>query len=282
MRSFYFGFSYLAIFVLTATAFGQSVPPPQSTAIRATMDAQSAASVPKALAALNGTSAVADITLTGTATRTVGPDTESGSIVMKAMGAWNSRIDFKGVSGTWTEVHSAVPPGAPQGYSIGPDGVNHKIAPHNTQTDASWFFPAFSSLIKTSDPRMTVTYVGLETKDDVPMEHFHFMDHFPPMNAALKAKLPKGFTPPPLEPLTAVEVYLDPATSLPLLVSFNTHPDNNFLISIPVEIHYLNYQSVNEVQIPFHIQKFFNGTLLYDITIQSAAVNSGLAAVDFQ
>jgi hypothetical protein len=249
--------------------------------VKATIDAQSAELIPKALAALNGTSTVTDVTLTGTATRTVGPDSETGTITMKAMGAWNSRVDLVTGAGTWTEVHSAVPPAAPSGYEVGPDGTTHQIVGHNMHTDAVWFFPAFSSLIKTTNPQLVVTDVGLEDKDGVNLEHLHFISQFPPLPEAVKAKLPKGYTPDPIEPLTAVEIYLDPSTDLPAVVSFNTHPDRSFLVNIPVEVHFSNYQSVSGVQIPFHVQKFLNGTLLYDVTIQSAVVNSGLKAADF-
>ena len=108
----------------TSALARQSSPPSQpagSTVIRATMDPQSANLVPKALAALNGSSAVADITLTGKATRTVGPDTDTGTIVMKAMGAWDGRVDFTAARGTWTEVTC---PQIPHGldYDIRVDG----------------------------------------------------------------------------------------------------------------------------------------------------------------
>lgn len=270
---------FVLFLVFASSTLSQQQP---TSTVRAAMDAQSAALIAKGLTALRGLSPLTDITLTGTATRTVGTDTETGTIVMKAMGAWNTRVDFTSANGTWSEVHSAIPPAAPQGYTVGPDGIQHKIAGHNTYADASWFFPAFSSLVKLSDRWLTVTYVGLEMKNGVSLAHLHFIDKFPPTPAALIAKQPKGFKPLPVEPLTARELYLDPSTALPVLLTFDTHPDTNFLINIPVEIHFLSYQAVNGIQVPFHIQKFFNGMLLYDITIQSVTTNSNLSAIDFQ
>lgn len=259
----------------------QAQQPPASNVVRATMDAQSAVLVPKVLGLLHGATAVTDITLTGAATRTVGSDVETGTITMKALGPWDSRIDFVSGGGTWTEVHNAVPPAAPQGYTVGPDGVQHKIAGHNTHIDAVWFFPSFGALARLSNPQLTVTYVGTETKNGIPVIHLHFISQFPPAPASVVAKRPPHFIPPPIAPLTAEELYLDPQTMLPVMLTFNTHPDKNFLVNIPVEIHFSDYQAVTGAQIPFHIQQFLNGVLLYDITVQSATINSGLSASEF-
>ena len=85
----------------------------------------------------------------------------------------------------------------------------------------------------------------------------------------------------PLVTLSSTDVYLDSSSLLPVAFAFNTHPDNNSLLNIPVEIDFSNYQAVNGAQIPFHIQKFLNGSLFLDMTIQSAAVNSGLTTSTF-
>lgn len=269
---------FVLFLVFASSTLSQQQP---TSPVRATMDAQSVALIPKVLAALNGTVAVTDVTLTGTATRTSGSDTETGPITLKALGPYDSRVDLVTGSGTYTEVRSAVPPGAPQGYTVGLDGVKHKIAGHNTQTDAAWFFPVFSSLIKTSNPQLTISYVGTEVKDGTSLAHLHFICRFPPPAPALTAKLPKNFVS-HAEQLTAVDVYIDPSSYLPSVLAFNTHPDNNALIDIPVEIHFTDYQkSANGVEVPLHIQKLVNGTLYLDVTIQSANVNTGLSATEF-
>jgi hypothetical protein len=69
---------------------------------------------------------------------------------------------------------------------------------------------------------------------------------------------------------------LDASTYLPVALTFNAHPDNDAGTNIPVEIDFSNYQQVNGVQIPFHVQKFLNGPLFLDVTVQSAVVNSGV------
>jgi hypothetical protein len=81
--------------------------------------------------------------------------------------------------------------------------------------------------------------------------------------------------------LSATDVYLDSSSYLPVALGFSVHPDNNLLISIPVEVDYSNYQIFEGVRIPFHIQKFLNGSLFLDLTIQNVVLNSGLATSAF-
>ncbi len=65
------------------------------------------------------------------------------------------------------------------------------------------------------------------------------------------------------------------------------HPDNDFNRSIPVEIVFSGYQSSaavssgSGIKFPARLQKYLNGSLFLDLTIASAAVNSGLPASDF-
>ncbi len=84
-----------------------------------------------------------------------------------------------------------------------------------------------------------------------------------------------------LQKLSQMEIYLDPTTLLPLSLAFNVHPDGDANTNIPIEIRYSNYQAVNGVQVPFHIQRFINGTLFLDLTVQSVTINSGISASAF-
>jgi hypothetical protein len=74
--------------------------------------------------------AIKDATLTGTATRTVGPDTETGTITMKALGTNQSRVDLIVAGGTWSEVRGVNAKGVPQGSWTGLDGTTHQARPH--------------------------------------------------------------------------------------------------------------------------------------------------------
>jgi len=84
-----------------------------------------------------------------------------------------------------------------------------------------------------------------------------------------------------LQAASQFDLYLDPATSLPTEMAFQTHPDNRVSQNIPVRIRYSDYRVVNGVQIPFHVQKFLNNSLYLELQFEAASFNTGLAANTF-
>jgi hypothetical protein len=81
--------------------------------------------------------------------------------------------------------------------------------------------------------------------------------------------------------LSQMELYLDPATFLPLVLSFTTHPEENDMVDTLVQIRFADYQSVGSVQTPLHIQKFINNGLALDLQLQAPNLNSGLTPSTF-
>jgi hypothetical protein len=81
--------------------------------------------------------------------------------------------------------------------------------------------------------------------------------------------------------LSGTEVYLDANSFLPIAFAFNTHPDTDASIDIPVEVEFSDYRPVNGVEVPFHIQKFLQGELVLDFAATNAALNTGLNDSDF-
>jgi hypothetical protein len=235
-------------------------------------DPQAVTLATQALAALDGTTQISDVTLTGTATRTVGSDVESGSITLKALQTLYSRYDLTTTSATLTEVRSVTTSGVPQGYWVNPDGSFQYMAAHNCQTGPVWFFPALSSLALVANPLYTVSYIGLETHNGNQVQHIRFL--LTPSTTAAAVPLA-------LQNLSVSDVYLDPTSSLPVAIAFMTHADADGGTNIPVEIDFSNYQAVNGVQIPFRVQKLLNGTLFLDVTVQSAVLNSGIPTSNF-
>jgi hypothetical protein len=225
----------------------------------------------RSVALLSGGRQIADVTLTGNATRVAGSDTGSGTATLKALGTSSSRIDLSLSDGTFSEVRT-FPNGVPEGRWLAPNGSYNRMVMHNCFTDAAWFFPALTVLSQASNPNLSITYVGPGTKNGIAVEHLQFAH-------SSGAQVP-GFGD-PLLTLSAINVYLDSSSLLPVAFAFDTHPDNNALLNIPVEVYFSNYQAVNGAQVPFHIQKFLNGSLFLDLTIQSAALNSGLTVSAF-
>jgi hypothetical protein len=265
LRSFAFAFVVLCcIFAFPATA--------RQASTGATQNPTAVALATNSIAVLSGSVQVADITLTGTATRIAGSDVGTGTVTLKALGTLDSRIDLSLSSGTRSEVRNASN-GAPQGSWLAPSGSVNSMAMHNCFTDAAWFFPALTVLSQTSNPNLSITYVGLETKNGVSVQHLNFASVSavqPTASAGLRGPAAS------LATLSSTDVYLDSASLLPVALAFNTHPDNDALTNIPVEVDFSNYQAVNGVQIPFRIQKFLNASLFLDLTIQTASLNSGL------
>ena len=113
--------------------------------------------------------------------------------------------------------------------------------------------------------------VGRATIDDEQVEHISVYQD--------STALPVGG--PSFQHLTQVDFYLDATTLLPAAISYNIHPDNDALVDIAVEVRFSDYRVASGTRIPFHIQRFLNGSLLLDIQLQNVSVNSGISASAF-
>ncbi|MGA8221583.1 MAG: hypothetical protein WB780_08000 [Candidatus Acidiferrales bacterium] len=221
----------------------------------------------QSFSALVGSSPINDVTLSGTIVRTVGSDVGTGTVTLKALGTGQSRLDMNLSDGERSEIRN-LPSGIPQGYWIAPNSAVHSAANHNNMTDAAWFFPALTVLSQASNSNFLFSYVGQELRNGSAVQH-------------IRAAQSLGYADSLMQGLTTEDIYLDANSFLPVALIFNAHPDNNALANIPVEVDFSNYQAVNGVKIPFRVQQSFNGTLFLDITIQSAALNTGLPSSDF-
>jgi hypothetical protein len=227
---------------------------------------QALSALQSAYGALVGKVAVNDVTLTGSAEWIAGSDDETGTAAIKSTAGAN-RLDLTLSNGTRSEIRSNVS-GIPSGTWIGPDGVSHAMAQHNLMTDAGWF-PAFTLGNLVSSSNTVLIYVGQETRNGASVIHISASQQFPNLS---------GDSVSLLQHLTQVDLYLDPATSLPVSYVFNSHADNNASLDIPTEIRYSNYQTIGGAQIPLHVQKFINNTLAIDLQFQNASLNTGITA----
>jgi hypothetical protein len=254
----------LAIPQLVQSVFGQ-----QATSQTAASDPQAVTLAAQALVAL-GTTQINDATLSGTVTRTVGPDVETGTLTLKARGPVQSRMDLNLQTGTLSEVRTTATDGSPVGAWIS-NATAHPMAIHNCFADAAWFFPRLSVLnIQALTSNSVLKYAGPEMKGGRSVQHLSY--HVRPSS---------GTSSDLAQHLTTEDIYLDSSSLLVVAVTYNEHPDNNAIVDIPVELDFSDYRAINGVQVPFHIQKIFNGNLLLDITVQSAVLNSGLTNSDF-
>ena len=259
------GLGLVAFFLFAPAANSQSTP------ALSTSSPQAVALASQAIAALTGTTQVNDVTLTGTGTRTVGSDVETGAVSLKALATGEGRLDLSLSASARSEIH-ALANGTPQCSSIGLDGVVHSMADHNCLTDPIWFFPALSMLSQASSPGVVATYVGQESTQGVSVQHIQFTLQNPNLSTSENTLLGQ---------LSSTDIYLDASSNLPVAICFNMHPDDDALTNIPVKVVFSNYQVVNGVQVPFRIQRFLNGTLFLDLMIQATTLNSGLTNAAF-
>ena len=173
-------------------------------------------------------------------------------------------------SGTRTEIRNAAN-GFPQGQWMNPNGTTGAYAWHNCRTDAVWFFPVLSSLANFANPSSVFTYIGQETWNGLTAQHLSAYQVAPTASTVLLL----------IRSLGTMDFFLDPTSFLPQAVDFNMHPDTDTNTNLHVEIRFANYQTVNGVQIPFHIQELINGELALDIVVTNATLNSGLSDSQF-
>lgn len=230
----------------------------------------------RSFTAANGGTRIDDIALSGTARRIAGSTDETGRVELKALAGGEARLDLSFPSGTTREVF-ALSANGPVGEWIGEDGTAHPIAYHNLLTDAAWFCPALmlGKIGRPASERVVTasaaTNSGGQGRDRLHVER---------KAGAVPARIPKEAAD-GLQRASQFDIDLDPATSLPVEMTFVTHPDNNLRQEIPVRIVYSDYRSVNGTQVPFHIEKFLNNSLVLDIQLETAGVNGGVAASTF-
>jgi hypothetical protein len=260
-----------------------------------TSDPQAVTLVQGSLAALTGGAPVSDVTLTGTAQRIAGSDNETGTATAKARSDGSSRLDFSYPSGTRSEIRNpsgmplaevapqnlpvsstTISDSQPVGAWSGPDGILHATPSHNLMTDPTWFFPATTLANILTSAGNVISYIGPETHNDQPTIHVR-----------ISQPLPSTFEAPPqvatlIEHLTQMDLYLASGTTIPVALVFDVHPNNNAFVDAAVEIRFSDYQAVNGISTPFHVQEYLNNGLVLDLQFSSATLNSGLPSTLFQ
>jgi hypothetical protein len=250
--------SLLSLLVAVSSAQTTSVSDPQAVSLAA-----------KSIAAMSGGLAVTDVSLSATVTSIAGSDNESGTGVFLARGITESRVALSLKGGQRTEIRNALS-GVPVGSWAGKNG-SARISQHNCWTDAAWFAPVLSSL-SASDPAIVLKYIGQEKHAGIAVLHLRSSRYVPTQDSNVTALLQKAST---------MEFYLDPTSTLPFAVSYNTHPDDDLNTDIRTEIRFADYRAVNGIKAPFHIQRLVNDGLALDLSVTGVVVNSGVSDTNF-
>jgi hypothetical protein len=242
---------------------GQGLAAPQAV----TRDAQALALIASSLKALTGGLAVNDVIVQASANYVAGSDQESGTATLTARGSQQSLVQLNLSGGTHQETRNG-----PAGAWSGPDATPHSMATHNCWTDASWFFPVLTLEAIANDPQTAVSYLGTDTSKGTPLLHLQ-VTRAPAGQAADVTAL--------ILTLSTMDIYFDPQSLLPLVLDFNAHPDVDANTNLPVEIEFGNFQSTGGVLVPLQIQKYLQGTLLLNLVVSNASINSGVPSNTF-
>jgi hypothetical protein len=248
----------IALAVLSYSVSAQNQPPASNP--------QAVAYAAQSIVAMAGSTTISDVTLTGTVTWNDGADT--GTATLRALGTGESRMDLALTSGTRTEIRDAS-----TGTALGQwlaQGTSGLFASQNCMTDAVWFFPALGALA--AGPNVVLSYIGQESRNGGTVQHIQ--------SYVYQSGQSSG-SGPTTQQLSTMDFYLDARTLLPVAVAFSMHPDDNAGTNLSAEVDFSNYQTVNGVAAPMHIQRYLQGNLVVDIAVSNASFNTGLALSTF-
>lgn len=214
----------------------------------------------------SGVKLVQRVELSGNATWYAGSLEDSGTVTLTASTDGSSQMQILlATSGPRSETQVGAGSSANCQWA-GADGVAHNVSSSNCWKPAMWFLPAFSLQPSLLPNYLGVIDLGTGTVGSCTNVYRHLQSQL------VFGGLPNTMTADIMRQSTA-DLGLDPVTLLPAVLAYSVRPDNSAPASIAVEVRYLDYRAVNGVQIPFHIQRYVNGSLQLDILVNSALVN---------
>jgi hypothetical protein len=242
-------------------------------------NSQGSAFLSQAIVAVGAGLPASDVTLVGQITIFMpGGKTNNGTITMVARGDSQAEVTMSLATGTSTEVRSAPSGGVPVEMRTAADGtVTHNPTSSLFTPHPAWFFPQF---VFGAQPQSNLSsaFIGSETRAGVPVNHIEVWQ-LPSSSSATAMPATS------MQHFTQYDVYLDPATSLPVSMVYwvqpiyPNDPHAKFFHSdnrVPVEIQFSNYQAVQGIPVPHQLKAFLQGRQIYSIQLSSATINSGV------
>ena len=81
--------------------------------------------------------------------------------------------------------------------------------------------------------------------------------------------------------MSIMDIFIDSGSFLPVALAFVAHPDKDGGKDIPVEIQFSDYRMVERLKAPLRVRKLVQGTVMRDVNVTRAAVNSSVAESEF-
>jgi hypothetical protein len=207
--------------------------------------------------------AVNSVTLNANATWTLGSDNQAGNAILTASADGSFNLQLQLAQSSRTESQTSFASGQRCTWA-GTDGVAQSVAGHNCLGSMAWFLPSVA-LLGDQQPASVITSLPAASSVSTSLVDIRQQRTPPSAISADQAGL--------LTHISSSDLYLDPATYLPTAFAYAAHPDDNAASDIPVQILFTNYQAVNGIMIPFHIQRYINGQLNLDLTVTQASAN---------
>jgi hypothetical protein len=209
---------------------------------------------------------IQNVKMSGSATWYVGDSEDSGTVDLSASNTGVSQMTLSlATNGQRTETQNGAGPTAICQWA-GKDGVVHAVDRNNCWKANLWFYPALSLQVSALPNYLGVADLGTDPVGSSAENYRHIQSQL------VFADIPLGITTDVMRQ-SAADLGLDPISFLPAILAYAVRPDSGAEISIPMEVHYSDYRTVNGVQVPFLIQRYVNGTLQLEIHLSSAEIN---------
>jgi hypothetical protein len=212
---------------------------------------------------------VQKVQLSGNATWHAGSLEDSGSVELTAStdGSSEMRLSLS-ASGIRTESQDPSTARGGRCHWAGNDGKVHEIRSGSCQRSTLWFLPTLSLQSAQTNSQVAIVDRGSGAVGSGNTVYRHLQSQLSLNMNGLPSTIADEMT-----KQSKTDIGLDPNSLLPSVVSYSVHPDSGASVSIAVEIHYSDYRMTDGVQIPFHIQRYVNGSLQLDIQLSSAQIN---------
>jgi hypothetical protein len=199
--------------------------------------------------------------MSGTANWTYGSDQQTGTVTLQANANGQSRMLLQLDSGSRIETQNPFSDSQRQCAWSGVDAVVHKSAVHHCWVDAIWFLP---EITMQAGAGAADDAASVAQSTDASRIRIHRERHLVDVDSAQTGQF--------IAHLSAVDLDIDSATGLPVMLAFATHPDNDAGVDMAVEVRYSAYSNFSGVTVPTRIQKFINHALVLDLQISSVQV----------
>jgi hypothetical protein len=216
--------------------------------------------------AFSGGRAFQRVQISGDAAWYAGSQEDSGTVTLTASSDGSSQMELNlAATGKKTETQSGVGSSSNCQWS-GADGVAHRVDHGNCWRAIPWILPAIALHPSVLSSQYRFTDIGAGAVGSGTGVYRH-------VQGRLAQSGFSGMIDRENKARSTTDIGLDPVTHLPAVLAYSVHPDSGAPLQVTFEVRYSDYRAVEGAQIPFHIERYVNGSLQLDIHVTSAVIN---------